>query len=361
MVKRLECQPTWNRCHILIDFFVRGLNNKHRLVSKTSVLTEAIRNFFLDEFNFQKVTGSVAQQVSAIPDQKQRIAQLEYAKELFEKEIEGIRFHWPSLVIRFIASGIALAAFFALVGRISLYRGYVADFVSIPFSFVKDDFRMPVAWFVLSTALGFLWYNYRLERAKSVLVREIQESDRELIKFGLKELSADKDQFFTRLVTINFTYLDLYYRQTKQQANKSFWVSVVAAVAGFGMVIAGIYLLYANKVESGYVTTASGAISQFIAAVFFYLYNRTILSMSQYHQKLVITQNVSLALKTAENLSDPEKATAKVAIIRELTKNVNSYLSAVRGPGDDLGTGQSRGKRGKTTSMDDNSDKRQRG
>ena len=48
--------------------------------------------------------------------------------------------------------------------------------------------------------------------------------------------------------------------------------------------------------------------------------------MSQYHQKLVITQNVSLALKTAENLSDPEKGTAMVAIIKELTKNVNAYL-----------------------------------
>jgi hypothetical protein len=57
-------------------------------------------------------------------------------------------------------------------------------------------------------------------------------------------------------------------------------------------------LLYIKDLSAaGYVTVASGALSEFIAAVFFYLYNRTILSMSQYYQKLVIqTKNGHVSL-----------------------------------------------------------------
>lgn len=177
---------------------------------------------------------------------------------------------------------------------------------------------------------------------------EIARSNSELIRLGITTL-GEKDEFFTRLVTINFTYLDLYYKQTKQQAEKSFWVTVAAAVVGFGMVIAGVCLLYDRKGNgsAGYVTTASGALSQFIAAVFFYLYNRTILSMSQYHQKLVITQNVSLALKTAETLDQPAKGKAQLTIIGQLTKDVNAYLSAARYP-DDRSSGSIRSTRRST-------------
>jgi hypothetical protein len=316
-------------------------------VSNPNTFAEAIRNTFLDEFNFQRVTENIARQLSAIPDQKERIARLEYAKELLEEEVEGIQFRWSFFAIRLIAFAVVVAGFLAVCGTFSPWKNYFDQFVTITFSFVPDNIRATVAWIALSAALGSLWYNYRLERAKAVVAREIQACDRELIKVGLKELSADKDQFFTRLVTINFTYLDLYYRQTKQQANKSFWVSVAAAVAGFGMVIAGICLLYVDKTKSGNVTIVSGAISQFIAAVFFYLYNRTILSMSQYHQKLVITQNVSLALKTAESLNEPAKSAAKNAIIKELTRNVNAFLSATRGPADDQSGRQSGSKNGK--------------
>ena len=49
-----------------------------------------------------------------------------------------------------------------------------------------------------------------------------------------------------------------------------------------------------------YVVTAAGILSEFIAAVFFYLYNKTIQKMREYHQKLVLTQNISLALKISD-------------------------------------------------------------
>jgi hypothetical protein len=58
--------------------------------------------------------------------------------------------------------------------------------------------------------------------------------------------------------------------------------------------------------------------------------------MSQYHQKVVIIQNVGLALKTAETLPDTKMADAREKIIEQLTKDVNAYLSVARLPAQEL-------------------------
>jgi ethanolamine utilization cobalamin adenosyltransferase len=49
--------------------------------------------------------------------------------------------------------------------------------------------------------------------------------------------------------------------------------------------------------------------------------------MSDYHDKLVIIQNVSLALKIAEILGDQAKTEAHEKLIDRLSENVNLYLT----------------------------------
>ena len=48
--------------------------------------------------------------------------------------------------------------------------------------------------------------------------------------------------------------------------------------------------------------------------------------MSDYHQKLVLTQNVSLALKIAEDLPEKEKCEAKLKLVDYLSKDVNPLI-----------------------------------
>ncbi len=48
--------------------------------------------------------------------------------------------------------------------------------------------------------------------------------------------------------------------------------------------------------------------------------------MSAYHNKLVLSHNISIALKVAESLPKEDKVKSKNLIIEELLKNVNSYL-----------------------------------
>jgi hypothetical protein len=172
-----------------------------------------------------------------------------------------------------------------------------------------------VAWVALSKRL--------LERARYKLEYKIIEAKARQLQDKLGE------DFFTRLVQINFKYLDQYYFQTHQQANKSFALSVGAAVVGLVIIAAGIVMMLAGRVDAARLTAASGVISQFIAAVFFYLYNRTVLKMGEYHKKLVLTQNIGIALKITDLLPAAEKAETQRALVGQLTFNINQFLSEI--------------------------------
>jgi hypothetical protein len=141
-----------------------------------------------------------------------------------------------------------------------------------------------------------------------------------------KEIGED---FFNKLVRINFNYLDAYYLQTQRQAGRSFVLCLFAALVGLGVLVWGIVLMYrgGGKEFAGYVASGAGVLSEFIAAVFFYIYNATLLKMSDYHQKLVITQNIALALKTTETLPQSEQTQSRVALVQELIKDVNALLA----------------------------------
>ena len=86
-------------------------------------------------------------------------------------------------------------------------------------------------------------------------------------------------------------------------------------------------MMLLGEADPGIVTAAAGVISEFIATVFFYFYNRTVNEMAEYHRKLVITQNTSLALRITDDLPDQEKTNAKSKICEYLSKDVNRLLA----------------------------------
>lgn len=136
------------------------------------------------------------------------------------------------------------------------------------------------------------------------------------------------EDFFTNLIKINFKYLDAYYLQTQLQADKSFMLAAVAAMVSLIVIVIGIIMMFFsdNSMEPK-ITIAVGAFGQFLSAVFFYLYNRTILKMGQYHKKLVLTQNIGLALKITESLSEEHKCESQKRLIDQLTQNINEHLA----------------------------------
>ena len=128
------------------------------------------------------------------------------------------------------------------------------------------------------------------------------------------------------IIKMSYKYLDQYYLQTRTQAQNGFYITVGVSVSGAILIGIGIVVLFMEKIEPSYITCASGLITEFIAAIFFYLYNKTIISMSKYHNKLVLSHNISIALKVADTLPEEDKTKNKNLIISQLLKDINSYL-----------------------------------
>jgi len=163
----------------------------------------------------------------------------------------------------------------------------------------------------------FRWLYYRFWQ-KKVIQEEIEQLQQDI-----------QDDFFNNLVKINFKYIDKYYLQTQVQADKSFLLSCIAAIVSLIVVIVGISMMFLNKdnVTPSLVTTSAGVLGELISSVFFYLYTQTVIKMSEYHQKLVLTQNISLALKISDELDEPHKSEARTKLIDYLAQDINLYLS----------------------------------
>ena len=188
-----------------------------------------------------------------------------------------------------------------------------------------DDLMTLLPYLLAGFTVGVVVYILAVYRYKSIQESEQRRVDYELAVSKLRD--RINEDFFTKLVQINFKYLDQYYMQTQEQAAKSFKLTLFASIAGLLLLLFGILLMFVKPIDPGYVTVGTGALTEIISGVFFYLYNRTIQEMSQYHQKLVITQNISLALKISEGLPESEKAGVQKDIISRITENVSGYLA----------------------------------
>lgn len=134
------------------------------------------------------------------------------------------------------------------------------------------------------------------------------------------------EDIFDNTIKMSYTYLSQYYLQTKEQSQKGFFITVTISIFGAILIAFGIGAMFIGKVQPSYVACASGIIVEFISSIFFYLYNKTVVSMSDYHNKLVLSHNISIALKVSDALPDEDKAKTKEAIVNELLKDINSYL-----------------------------------
>lgn len=240
----------------------------------------------------------------------ENISVLKKRKEHIAQQLSTLRFQWWGWIVASLLG--------ALTGYIFIVNKNIRSY----------DTTYVIGRLLLGVFLGIFTYAYFVGAFRFMLSNRLRSIELELVKVGATELQESIDQnFFTKLVQINFKYLDQYYLQTQEQADKSFRLSAFAAISGLLIIVVGIIMMYYGKAEPAYVTTASGVLSEFIATIFFYLYNKTILKMSQYHQKLVLTQNISLALKITDDMEGEQKSKALELIIDRLTVDVNKYLT----------------------------------
>jgi positive regulator of sigma E activity len=168
--------------------------------------------------------------------------------------------------------------------------------------------------FLLVVAIGFVVTNSerRVELQKIQTQRQVYRQ--------LQTPNAKDEDYFRNLVTINVTNLSEYYYLVKTHTNASFRTALAFGVVGFMLVGTGIVLGYVGKKETiALAASIAGVLTEFISSIFFYLYNRTVRQLKEYHDSLLDVQDVLLALKVLESLQDP-------AAKSEVVKSVVLYL-----------------------------------
>lgn len=211
-----------------------------------------------------------------------------------------------------------LSFFVSILFTLFIYFILLLDNYSYKFS--VSGVAIAVFLGVLIGCTTSIFINMYYDILESTLRRKILEYESDNMQ------SEIEDDIFENSIKMSYKYLDQYYLQTREQAQKGFFVTVCVAVFGAVLIFVGIAAMFFEKVEPSYITCASGVITEFIAAIFFYLYNKTVSSMSKYHNKLVLSQNISIALKVADSLPIEDKAKTKNLIIAELLKDINTHL-----------------------------------
>ncbi len=122
--------------------------------------------------------------------------------------------------------------------------------------------------------------------------------------------SNEKSSYFDRLVEINISNLEAYYRLVKEHTNNSFLASVTAGAIGFILICCGLVIGFTSIQEAKYIaylSAGSGVLTEFIASIFFYLYNRTVRQLKDYHDSLIAVQNILLSFKIVGDTKDQAK------------------------------------------------------
>ena len=142
---------------------------------------------------------------------------------------------------------------------------------------------------------------------------------------------ANEEDVFKSLLLLNIITCDGYTTQTQLQAQQSFrlskWVAIVGFVLMVGGVIAGIssQMISEKHLEIVYLSSAIGLITEFIAGIFFYLYNKTIRQMNLFHDQLQIQQKIAMSLFLNGLVKDTDKRDAdRLEIIKSLFLTLQS-------------------------------------
>jgi hypothetical protein len=240
---------------------------------------------------------------------------LEKAEEEEKKAREDYK-EWDSLRNKMMA----LCAVVVVVAWIIAVYLYLVSYRTA--GFIVGLFALLAT--VIATALFFLM-KAGLSHERAML--EAAMMRRNLLEAG----SAREDPggaFLRNLVSITLENQSKNYRLVHTQADKSFWATLAVSIAGFLLIGLGVY--YGSRdttTAAAYIGGICGSITEFIAGVFFYLYNKTIRQLREYHKSLVSLQNVLLCLQLVQQTEGSERGKLLSKVIDSLLAGPNVRTS----------------------------------
>jgi len=148
---------------------------------------------------------------------------------------------------------------------------------------------------------------------------EIRQTEDELDL--VTDAGVTEEQRAQKLFKIHQYQLNKYYDQTLRQSKWIFFVGVICLAMGFAAVGASLYLVRTGAGQQHYVVAALGAVggllSNFIGAIYLKMHAKTIKSLTEFHNRLVLTHYLhfgNFLLAKIKNDDLREKSLAQMAL-----------------------------------------------
>ncbi|MGZ4161079.1 MAG: TRADD-N-associated membrane domain-containing protein [Neobacillus sp.] len=183
---------------------------------------------------------------------------------------------------------------------------------------VVEIIRLNIYISVLITVISGLIFAASFASTKqNNLDAEIKALEKQLERKDQKSGSPKAARYFDDLVAINLRNLEDYYELVKNSNKKSFNSSLIMSVFGVLLISSGLIVsyLFTDLGNISYVVTASGVLVEIISGLMFYLYNRTVLQLKEYHDSLLDVQNILLCFKLVE---DTNEESIRVEVMKQM-------------------------------------------
>ncbi|HTI71216.1 MAG TPA: hypothetical protein VMF06_14700 [Candidatus Limnocylindria bacterium] len=109
------------------------------------------------------------------------------------------------------------------------------------------------------------------------------------------------------------------YNSAQQSETRSGYAVLGALLLGFIAILAGVLAVFIGKANSGWVASIAGVIMEFISYGFFKFHGEMAKIKDKYHEQLLISDKLMVALEIADSLPQPERDKQRVKIITKLT------------------------------------------
>lgn len=110
------------------------------------------------------------------------------------------------------------------------------------------------------------------------------------------------------IIQLNLNQTTEYYTINKSQARKSFGMSLTAIIAGFITILLGIWLVYFDdKLSISIISVASGILLEFIGAMYFVVYNKSLKQLNFFYSKLEKVQDTMIAIELTNSINNEAK------------------------------------------------------
>jgi hypothetical protein len=212
--------------------------------------------------------------------------------------------------------------FFGAFGVVALAFASISGLLPLRFSRANVP-ALSIGLFIYAMLLvGLIWFTTQTRVSSMLQDLEVLKAKRRITKRSAGTSASNSEamplSYFDKLVDINVTNLGAYYTMVKFHANNSFIVTICVATIGFGLIAFGLIVgFYRGSGDSAltYVSTGAGIGTEFISAVFFYLYNRTVRQLKEYHDSLLSVQNVLLSFKI---VGDTNRESDRVKMVSKM-------------------------------------------